>query len=91
MFSFFANSFFIEASQENIETKVDIEKAKLIPISKISEKFYDKDYSKESKEKQIESLKRDNQILREKINSIEASGTWKIMEPIRKIKAKIKK
>lgn len=91
MFSFFANSFFIEVSQEKIETKVDIEKVKLIPISKISEKFYNKDYSKKSKEEEIENLKRDNRILREKINSIEASGTWKIMEPIRKIKAKIKK
>lgn len=80
MFSFFANSFFIEASQEKIETKVNVENIELVPISKISEKFYNKDYSKKD-EKEINELKN-------KIETIENSKSWKITKILRNIKNK---
>lgn len=90
-FDFFSNSFFIEASKENINTKIDIEKIDLIPISNVSKKFYNKDYSKKKHEEEISKLQLENQELKQKIQLIECSGTWKITEPIRKLKNILKK
>lgn len=85
MFSFFANSFFIEASQEEIETKVDLENTKLIQISKVSEKFYNKDYVKKDYKTQMQ-----NEIneLKNKLNAIENSKSWKITKVFRNIRNK---
>ena len=80
-FDFFANSFFIECSRKEIDTQVDLEKVKLIEISKVSQKFYDKNYSKKS---EIEELKKQNQELQEKLEIIQNSRTWKLRNSLRK-------
>lgn len=83
MFSFFANSFFIEASMEEINTKVDMSNIELIPISKASEKFYDKDYSKKDNEANMQNEIKE---LKNQIKAIKNSTSWKITKPLRKIK-----
>lgn len=88
MFDFFANSFFIEASQEPIETNVDLKNIKLIEISNKSKRFYEKDYSKKE---DLQRLKEENKRIRAELDAIKGSRTWKIMEPIRIIKNKFKK
>lgn len=88
MFSFFANSFFVEASQEKIETKVNLENAKLIPISKTSEKFYYKDYSKKDTKEQIASMQNEINGLKNKIEAMENSKSWKITKVLRNIREK---
>lgn len=85
MFSFFANSFFIEASQEKIETKVNLENVELIPISKISERFYNKDYSKKDTKVQIDSMQNEINELKNKIETIENSKLWKMTKILRNI------
>ena len=45
VFDIFANSFFVEASAKKIKTKVNLNKAELIQVSKNAEKFYDKSYN----------------------------------------------
>lgn len=88
MFEFFANSFFIEASQKKIDTTVDLAKQKLIPVSDVSKRFYNKDYIKKDENEQIEQIKTENENLRKEIEGIKDSRTWKIMEPIRKLKGR---
>lgn len=97
MFGFFANSFFIECSEEKIDTQIDLSKIELIKISKNSKKFYDKDYSKKDRKAQIEKIQKDKDILqneirelRTKIEAIEDSRTWKITQPLRNIREKLK-
>lgn len=90
MFDFFANSFFIECSENEINTKVDLEKAELIKISKNSEKFYDKDYSKKDEKEQIENMKSQIKELQNKLEAIECSRAWKITKPLRNIRKKLK-
>ncbi len=87
MFSFFANSFFIETSQEKIETQINIENIELIPISKISEKFYNKDYSKKDEK---EKMQNEINELKNKIELIENSKSWKMTKILRNIKNKYK-
>lgn len=84
MFGFFANSFFIECSKQEIDTNIDLSKTELIKVGKISQKFYDKDYSKRNYKSEIEALNK-------KILGIESSRTWKIMKPLRDIRKKFKK
>lgn len=91
MFDFFANSFFIEASQKEIDTKVNMEELELVKISEVSKKFYNKNYEKRYEKNEIENIIQENEALKKKIELIECSGTWKIFEPIRKLKKKIKK
>lgn len=91
MFGFFANSFLIEASQTEIQTKIDLSKSDLIPISENSKRFYDKDYSKKDKQEQIKSLQTEIESLKNKLEGIEDSRTWKIMKPIRDIKKILKR
>lgn len=85
-FDFFANSFFIEASQEEINTQVDLKNQKLIPISDVSKKFYNKDYSNRSDNKELEELKKENETLRKELIGIKASRSWKVMQSIKKFK-----
>lgn len=97
-FDFFANSFFIEASQQEINTDIDLRKIKLIQISQNAKKFYEKDYSKKDNLEEIkeltiknEKLKEENDSLIRKIEGIEDSRAWKITKPLRSIMKKIKK
>lgn len=92
-FPFFANSFFVECSRKEIETKVDLSTAKLIGISKNSEKFFNKDYSKKENNlsKENEALKQEIQNLKTRLAAIEDSRTWKITKPLRSIKKIIRK
>ena len=46
VFDIFANSFFIEASNKKIKTKIDLNCANYVQVSKNAEKFYNKDYGK---------------------------------------------
>jgi SAM-dependent methyltransferase len=91
MFDFFANSFLIEASQKPIETNVDMENIKLIPISDVSKKFYDKDYSKKDYNTELENLKQENLQLKQTISNIENSKSWKLTKIFRKINELIKR
>lgn len=101
MFDFFANSFLVETSRQEIETKVELKDIKLIPISEASKRFYDKDYSKKDiylrekqelksrnleLQKELEKMKNENQVLKKEIEGIKDSRTWKIMQPIRNLK-----
>lgn len=97
MFDFFANSFFIEASQEEISTSVNLKDIDLIQISETSKKFYEKDYSKkdmqaeiekiqQEKQAEIESLQNEVRGLKTELEGIKDSRTWKIMQPIRNLK-----
>ena len=89
-FDFFANSFLIECSSELINTKIDLSKIELVNISDVSKKFYNKDYSKIINQEDIETLKKENQELRTRLESIEDSRTWKMTKPLRDIKRKLK-
>ncbi len=67
VFDIFANSFFVEASCENFETKIDLSKQELEQISDNSKRFYEKDYSKkdyisELQNKQIELDKKEKEF-----------------------------
>jgi len=102
VFDIFANSFFIEASLDKIKTSVDLSKQELTPISEISQKFYDKDYSKVDykAEKQnleieinaykmeIESLKNQVKELTDNLKTIEKSTSWKITKPLRALNSR---
>ena len=97
MFGFFANSFFVECSTKEIDTKIELDKAQLIMISKESEKFYNKDYSKKSLNYEINSLKSEIQSLKDEnlelikqLEAIKDSRTWKMTKPLRDIKRKLK-
>lgn len=91
MFEFFANSFFVEVSQENIDTKVDFDKVELIPISNVSKKFYDKDYSNINVQEEIQRLRNENNELKSNLEMIQNSRSWKLTSPIRKIRNIMKK
>ena len=84
MFEFFANSFLVEASSQEITTNIDFEKIKLIQISKESKKFYEKDYTKKDNKSEIESLKNENQELKSKIEIIQNSRSYKFARGISK-------
>lgn len=89
-FDFFANSFFVEASQVEIETTINLENQELIKISEISKKFYEKDYSKKDNN-DLEKVKQENRELRKELEAIKDSRTWKMTQPIRKAKEIIKR
>ncbi len=92
-FDFFANSFFIEASKKEITTKVDLENQNLIRIDEVSQEFYNKHFKikeiqKQGKSQQTEIEKKlieENQKLKEELNAMANSKSWKITEPLRKI------
>lgn len=88
MFDFFANSFFIEASQKEINTKVDIKNIELVQISDESKPIYKSQYSRKE---QIQGLIEENNRLKTELEGIKDSRSFKIMSPIRNIKNKIKR
>jgi SAM-dependent methyltransferase len=83
MFDFFANSFMIECSQNEINTKVELEKIDMIKITEIEQKFYNKDYSKKEN-KELEELRAENKNLRTELEGIKDSRSWKIINKFRK-------
>ena len=95
VFDIFANSFFVECSAKELNTNVDLSKQKLVEISNISKKFYEKDYSKKNNsvdaDKQINELKDQVNTLTKNLQTIEKSASWKITKPLRGIKKIIKK
>lgn len=103
MFEIFANSFFIEASTEPIETKVDFNKICVNKISKEEKKFYNNvkiNYTQEKQDIENNDIEKENRIkelenkLKEKneiLNTITKSKSWKMTEFLRKLNKKIKK
>lgn len=91
-FDFFANSFFVETSCKDIDTKIDLSKQNLIKINGVMENFYEKHYKikSENKESIIEQLKEENNKLKEELNSMANSKSWKITKPIRDFRTKTK-
>lgn len=100
MFSFFANSFFIEASTEEIDTNVDLEKQKLIAPDLHLLEFYNRHYSIKTPDQankmllecqtQLQSLACENERLKREIEGIINSKSWKITGPLRALMRKIK-
>ena len=106
VFDIFANSFFVEASLEKIETKVDLSKQKLEPISEISQNFYNKEYPPkkiykqevenlraeiEANKLEIKALKEQVEKLTNNLKTIENSTSWKITKPLREVNKRLKK
>lgn len=91
MFDFFANSFFIECSVQEIDTNIDMKSLKYVKISEIESRFYKKDYSKKIIDNS-ENIKLKEEIdeLNNKLNIITNSKSWKITEPLRIINKKLK-
>ena len=90
-FAFFANSFFIEVSKSEINTKVDLKHEKLIKIDQIMQKFYKKHFKIQQnnklaiKEIEIQKLQEENTKLQEELNAMANSKSWKITKPFRDI------
>lgn len=90
-FEFFANSFFIEASMKKIKTKVDLSKQELIPIDESMENFYSNHYkmgvtkTNTTLEKQLEE---ENKVLKEELNAMANSKSWKITKIFRDFRTK---
>lgn len=86
-FDFFANSFFIEASTQQLDTKVDLTKQQLIPIDESMKPFYDKHYQIGKSPENISiinnQLIEENQKLKEELNKILHSKSWRITKPFR--------
>ena len=101
MFQDMANSFFIEASGKEIETKVDLEEEnrKLYKIDESEKKFFDehyfiKDYQETNNKREIDinkELLEENRKLQEEINNMANSVSWKITKPIRDFRTNHKK
>ncbi len=92
-FDFFANSFFIEASMKEIDTKVDLSKQELVKIDSIMNKFYDKHYkiNNTNDDANIKAqLLEENKKLKEELNAIVNSKSWKITKPFREFRSKNK-
>lgn len=88
-FDFFANSFFVEASLQEFDTKVDLEKQELVKIDEAMKQFYQKHYkigkTNENTEKE-KQLSEENQKLKEELNAMANSKSWKITKPFRRNK-----
>lgn len=87
-FAFFANSFFIEASMKEIETEVDLEKQTYIQIDETMKKFYDNHFK--IADNVDSSLLEENAKLRNEINAMANSMSWRITKPIRDFRTKRK-
>ena len=86
-FDFFANSFFIEAAMQQFETKEDLENQKLIPIDEVTQEFYNKHY-KIGKQLDKEKLIEENNKLKQEINAMANSKSWRITKPLRDFRTK---
>ena len=96
-FDFFANSFFIEASSDIIETNIDFSTQELVKIDETMEKFY-KDHFKiqtnnklQVKEMELQQTIEENKKLREELNAMANSKSWKITKPLRDFTTRNKK
>lgn len=90
-FDFFANSFFIEAARKKIDTPVDLTKQELIPIDKSMKSFYENRYQigKKQEMTQIEKqLLEENQKLKQELNAMANSKSWRITKPFRDLRNK---
>ncbi len=93
-FDFFANSYFIEASLQDFETRLDLSKQNLVKVDENIEKFYKNHYKIFSLKEHVElekKLMEENKKLKEQINSMLNSKSWKITKPIRDFKTWINK
>ena len=95
IFGFFANSFFIEAGRKASETKVDLEKQELIQIDESIKPFYDTHFSigkteemTDLEKNQLNQLREENQRLKEELNAMANSKSWKLTKPIRDFRKK---
>lgn len=89
MFGFFSNSFFIECSEKEIDTKVDFKKYEPVKINKYMKKFFISNYTKteettNNKEKEIKRLREENEKLKNDLNSMINSRSWKITKLLRR-------
>ena len=90
-FEFFANSFFIEASMQEFKTEVNLENQDLAPIDDETKEFYKKHFR--IKEQGVQEntelekkLMEENQKLKEELNAMANSKSWKITKPFRRKK-----
>lgn len=94
-FDFFANSFFVEASQKEIDTEIDLKKQDLVKIDDVMRKFYDVHYGINKNNQNtldVDSvLIKENAKLRDELNSIANSRSWKITKPFRNFRSKFSK
>ncbi len=92
-FDFFANSFFVEASAKEILTSIDLEKQDLIKIDEITKTFYKNHYKIKGTSENTElekQLMKENQKLKEELNNMANSKSWKITKPLRDLRSKTK-
>ncbi len=92
-FDFFANSFFIEASMQEIEEDIDLKNQKLVKIDETMQKFYDNQYKIGKKENNIvvdvnQKLIEENYALRTELNAMANSKSWKITKVFRDFRTK---
>ena len=90
MFGFFANSFFVEASKNEISTKVDLSSYEPIKINDYTDRFFKENYVKQTNHSikklsdENNRLNEENNNLRNELNGIKNSRTWKIRNMFRK-------
>lgn len=87
MFDFFANSFFIEASEKEIETQVDLSKQELFKIDKEQQKFYDANYKIKDYKNENQILIAENERLNNELNKIINSKSWKVTKILRNFRS----
>ena len=87
-FDFFANSFFIESSGQKIDTLVDFKRQEFIKIDEEMKSFYKEHYKtnifSDEKQKNKELLE-ENMKLKQELNAMAHSKSWRITKPIRNI------
>lgn len=88
-FDFFANSFFVETSKTEINTDIDLSKQSLIKVDDVMQNFYNTHYKiqtsnkLEQKETELKNALEENNRLKEELNAIANSKSWKITKPFR--------
>lgn len=89
-FDFFANSFFVETSKKEIETNISLEKQNLIQVDEITKRFYDEHFKIDSfiSHENTEELLEENRKLKEELNRIINSKSWRITKPLRILRKK---
>jgi len=94
-FDFFANSFLVEASVQEINTDIDLSKQSLIKLDDSMKPFYKSHYkineNKQKKDPEKQELKKENEILKQELNAMANSKSWKITKPIRDFRSRNKK
>ena len=95
-FEFFANSFFVETSKTEINTDIDLSKQSLIKVDDVMQNFYNTHYKiqtsnkLEQKETELKNALEENNRLKEELNAIANSKSWKITKPFRDLRKKKK-